>query len=186
MRRLHPLLYKDGTVIFEEYSTGKEIYMIESGNVEISYRMGGEKKRIVLLEKGDFFGEMASITGTLRSATATAVGEAYLSSFSMEEMFDYIQTDREFMLVVLRTLIRRLRRAISMLRVLNIRTYYYERVSAESSTPDERPLTDIGEEAGIPKESYQRLGETVVYLAEQIQERDKEIESLRSQLEKQR
>ena len=193
MRRLYPLLYKDGVVIFEEDSTDKEIYMIESGKVEISYRAEGEKKRIVLLEKGDFFGEMAPITGTVRSATATAVEDTYLVSFTMEEMFDRMEGDREFMFTVLWTLISRLRETTSALRSLPFRTHYPERTSAESSTPEERHLADIGEEEGIPKESYQRLQKTVIYLEEQIQEKDKEIqekdkeiESLRSQLEKRR
>ena len=186
MRRLYPLLYKDGTIIFEEDSTGKEIYMIESGKVEISYRAEGEKKRIVLLEKGDFFGEMAPITGTVRSATATAVEDTYLVSFSIEEMFDRMETDREFMSSVLWTLINRLRETTFELRSLPFRTQYPEKTSAESSTPEERLLAEIGEEEGISKESYQKLQKTVAYLEEQIKEKDKEIESLQNQPEKRR
>jgi CRP-like cAMP-binding protein len=184
MRKRYPLLYRDGEVVFEENSSGKEIYMIENGKVEIGYRLDRERRRIVLLEKGDFFGEMAPITGTVRSATAVAVGDTYLSSFTMEEMFDYIQTDREFMLLVLRKLISRLRETTFAMRALTSSTGQLEGAMAESSVSEELPPIDFGEEERISKESYRRLEKTISYLEEQIHEKDREIESLQSQLEK--
>ena len=37
------LYYEDGEVIFEENSIGDEIYIVESGKVEISRRINGRK-----------------------------------------------------------------------------------------------------------------------------------------------
>ncbi len=67
--------YQDGQIIFEEGSHGDWIYMIESGAVEISRIVGGEKAVIAILEAGEVFGEIAFLSSVPRTATARAVGE---------------------------------------------------------------------------------------------------------------
>ena len=183
MRRGYSLLYKDGAVIFEENSSDKEIYIIESGKVEISKRIDGDEVRIAQLEKGEFFGEMAPITGAIRSATATAVGDTYLVPLTMEEMLDHIQTDPEFMLSVLRRLINRLRNTTSELRDLTLKMYRPDRPLVEKSLPVKTPLADAAEDAVIAGESNQRLQKTVDHLEQQIQEKDKQTEEMRKQIE---
>jgi CRP/FNR family cyclic AMP-dependent transcriptional regulator len=59
-------------VIFEEGSTGRELFVVLDGEVEIAKIGGGAKTTIVKLGKGEFFGEMAVIDGSARSATAIA------------------------------------------------------------------------------------------------------------------
>src|SRR3954451_1867328 len=66
--------YAVGDVIFEEGSTGRELYVVLDGNVEIAKMNGASKTTIVTLGKGEFFGEMAVIDGSSRSATAIAAG----------------------------------------------------------------------------------------------------------------
>jgi CRP/FNR family transcriptional regulator, cyclic AMP receptor protein len=61
-----------GDVIFEEGSTGRELYVVLDGEVEIAKIDGVAKTVIVTLGKGEFFGEMAVIDGSSRSATAIA------------------------------------------------------------------------------------------------------------------
>ena len=64
--------YDVGHVIFEEGSTGRELYVVLDGEVEIAKVAGAAKTVIVTLGKGEFFGEMAVIDGSSRSATAIA------------------------------------------------------------------------------------------------------------------
>ena len=64
--------YDAGHVIFEEGSTGRELYVVLDGQVEIAKVSGASKTVIVTLGKGEFFGEMAVIDGSSRSATAIA------------------------------------------------------------------------------------------------------------------
>src|SRR5215471_8492502 len=64
--------YGAGEVIFEEGSTGRELYVVLDGQVEIAKINGANKSVIVTLGKGEFFGEMAVIDGSSRSATAIA------------------------------------------------------------------------------------------------------------------
>jgi CRP/FNR family transcriptional regulator, cyclic AMP receptor protein len=61
-----------GDVIFEEGSTGRDLYVVLDGQVEIAKVSGASKTVIVTLGKGEFFGEMAVIDGSSRSATAIA------------------------------------------------------------------------------------------------------------------
>ncbi len=64
--------YGVGDVIFEEGTTGRELYVVLDGEVEIAKMVGGRKTVIITLGKGEFFGEMAVIDGSARSATAIA------------------------------------------------------------------------------------------------------------------
>ena len=59
-------------VIFAEGSTGRELFVVLDGEVEIVKLTGASKTSIIKLGKGEFFGEMAVIDGSSRSATAIA------------------------------------------------------------------------------------------------------------------
>jgi CRP/FNR family cyclic AMP-dependent transcriptional regulator len=59
-----------GEVIFEEGSTGRDLYVVIDGMVDIAKGNGPSRTVIVTLGKGEFFGEMAVIDGSSRSATA--------------------------------------------------------------------------------------------------------------------
>src|SRR4026208_161390 len=59
-------------VMFEEGSTGRELFVVLDGQVEIAKVNGASKTVIITLGKGEFFGEMAVIDGSSRSATAIA------------------------------------------------------------------------------------------------------------------
>ena len=92
--------YEDGEVIFAEGSTGTEIYFIVYGTIEISCRSGVGlylKKTMATLEKGEYFGEMASLVDDVRSMTATAIGPVRLYQMTQDEMLQYMHNDPEIM-----------------------------------------------------------------------------------------
>lgn len=61
--------------IFQEGEKGNEMYVVLEGRVRISkYIPGGGEEALAILERGDFFGEMALIDGQPRSADARAHG----------------------------------------------------------------------------------------------------------------
>lgn len=64
--------YDASEVIFEEGSTGRELFVVLEGKVDIVKTTGASETTIVSLGKGEFFGEMAVIDGSARSATAIA------------------------------------------------------------------------------------------------------------------
>jgi EAL domain-containing protein (putative c-di-GMP-specific phosphodiesterase class I) len=74
--------YNPGAVIFEQGAVGDCAYIIEQGLVEISVQQDGEKIVLALLAEGDIFGEMALVSGDLRSASARALVATNVSVIS--------------------------------------------------------------------------------------------------------
>ena len=64
-----------GTVIFQEGDPGDNAFIIEAGEVEITFQRQGRRVRMATLGAGEIFGEMALIDDRTRSATATASTE---------------------------------------------------------------------------------------------------------------
>jgi len=130
------LSFKDGEVIFEENSFGQDIYIIESGKVEISRHIGRVKTTIAVLERGAFFGEMAPITESPRSATATAVGNVHLTSLSMNGLIQRMQSNSDFMVAVLQRLTNRLKNTTTKMGSLAFRMYALGENSMEGFFPE--------------------------------------------------
>ncbi len=74
-----PVWYlKPGETIFKEGETAKELYVIQSGQVEI--QLGN--RLLATLEANDIFGEMALLDSAPRSATAIAKTDVALVPIS--------------------------------------------------------------------------------------------------------
>lgn len=70
--------YEDGEIIFDEGDEGIDLYVIQSGAVQIT-RMRSTGPRIVAnLGAGEFFGEMSVVLGETRTARAVARGRTEL------------------------------------------------------------------------------------------------------------
>src|SRR5215475_1814942 len=102
--------YGTGEVIFEEGSTGRELYVVLDGEVEIAKVNGGSKTVIVTLGKGEFFGEMAVIDGSARSATAIAASPGTRVMRINHARFVYLVSQQPaFALMIMDALSKRLR-----------------------------------------------------------------------------
>src|SRR3954470_13550995 len=97
-------------VIFEEGSTGRELYVVLEGKVEIAKGNGPARTTIVTLGKGEFFGEMAVIDGSARSATAIAVAPNTRVMRINHARFVYLVSQQPaFALMIMDALSKRLR-----------------------------------------------------------------------------
>jgi CRP/FNR family transcriptional regulator, cyclic AMP receptor protein len=102
--------YDVGDVIFEEGSTGRELYVVLGGEVEIAKVNGGSKTVIITLGKGEFFGEMAVIDGSSRSATAIAAAAGTRVMRINHARFVYLVSQQPaFALMIMDALSKRLR-----------------------------------------------------------------------------
>jgi CRP/FNR family transcriptional regulator, cyclic AMP receptor protein len=102
--------YAVGDVIFEEGSTGRELYVVLDGTVEIAKMNGASKTTIVTLGKGEFFGEMAVIDGSSRSATAIAAAASTKVMRINHARFVYLVSQQPaFALMIMDALSKRLR-----------------------------------------------------------------------------
>jgi CRP/FNR family transcriptional regulator, cyclic AMP receptor protein len=103
-----PVWYlKAGETIFKEGETGKELYVIKSGQVEIRL----ENRLLATLEANDIFGEMALFDSTPRSATAVAKTDVALVPVSKKDFVALVSRAPTFALDIMSMLARRLREA---------------------------------------------------------------------------
>jgi CRP/FNR family cyclic AMP-dependent transcriptional regulator len=99
-----------GEVIFEEGSTGRELFVVLGGQVEIAKVSGASKTVIVTLGKGEFFGEMAVIDGSSRSATAiAAVPNTRVMRINHARFVYLVSQQPAFALMIMDALSKRLR-----------------------------------------------------------------------------
>jgi CRP/FNR family cyclic AMP-dependent transcriptional regulator len=102
--------YDVGDVIFEEGSTGRELYVVLDGKIDIAKDSGATRTTIVTLGKGEFFGEMAVIDGSSRSATAIAAAPKTKVMRINHARFVYLVSQQPaFALMIMDALSKRLR-----------------------------------------------------------------------------
>lgn len=99
--------FKRGETIFKEGDPATELYVIQSGRVEI--RLGNCE--IDTLDANSIFGEMALIDDAPRSATAIAETDVMLVPVSEKQFLFLVSNTPFFALKVMRVLARRLRGA---------------------------------------------------------------------------
>lgn len=98
-----------GEAIFLEGEAGREMFIIESGEVEIVRRSGDREVRLALLGPGDFFGEMGVLEELPRSTTARSVGESRMLSIDAPTFDRMLQEHPELAIRLLRRLSAQLR-----------------------------------------------------------------------------
>jgi CRP-like cAMP-binding protein len=101
--------FDNGQVLFHEGDDGDDMYIIQSGRVAIKKRVKDGDTTLAVLEKGDFFGEMAILERMPRSATAEVVEEGDLIVISGEMFGDMIKANPEIAVRMLRKQSIRLR-----------------------------------------------------------------------------
>ncbi len=104
-KKLH---FKKGNVIFKEQEDGKKMYFIDSGRVRIVKKVGDSEATLTILDAGDFFGELALITGNKRVASAVALTDCKLHTMDKETFESNLLNDKKFMRKILETLAFRL------------------------------------------------------------------------------
>jgi CRP-like cAMP-binding protein len=78
VRNTYERCFEPGSVIFEEGDPGEVLFVIQSGEVELT-RFGLTGRQVVArLSTGDFFGEMSVVVGEPRTARAVAISACRL------------------------------------------------------------------------------------------------------------
>jgi CRP-like cAMP-binding protein len=108
--------FSAGQPIFEEGEVGTEMYVIQSGTVEIYKRSRrGDEKSLAILEKGDFFGEMSILEDVPRTAGARAKTDCELVRINQSTFDEMLRHNAEIAVRMLRKLSRRLRETTKLL-----------------------------------------------------------------------
>ena len=78
---LHERAYVPNEIIFEQGEEGLGLYVVRSGRVGVSVLENGREREIATLGRGQFFGELALLDGSPRSAQARALEQTELIGF---------------------------------------------------------------------------------------------------------
>lgn len=88
--------HQGGTTIFSEGAVGDKMYLIVSGAVRISRQVPGMgEEALAVLRPGNYFGEMALIDDSPRSADAKAHETAEVFVLRKEDLEDLLFVDRD-------------------------------------------------------------------------------------------
>ena len=74
--------YEPGQVIIAEFEPGESFYLIQKGTVQLVKCVNGQNKNLDILKPGEFFGEMAILDNSPRSATCLALGNVQCLEFN--------------------------------------------------------------------------------------------------------
>ncbi len=102
-------VFSDGEVILQQGATGDFMYEILDGQVEVFQEREGEEVRLAILDKGDFFGEMAIFEREKRSATVRAHGQVRILTVDKKNLLRRISEDPSLALRILERMSHRIR-----------------------------------------------------------------------------
>ncbi len=89
---VHKREYKKGEFIFYQGDPGLGMYIIQEGEVLIQYTdPEGNRQDLAILKNGDFFGEIALIDESPRSASAICKTDCYIIGFFRPDLFEIIE-----------------------------------------------------------------------------------------------
>ena len=108
----------EGTTVFRQGDPGGSMYVIRAGKVRLLKESHGRQRVVTTLGPGDFFGEMAVVTGQPRSATAEVMEEAELLKVPAGKLQEMVAGTGEIAIRLIRHLAERLENANRFIDVL--------------------------------------------------------------------
>jgi CRP-like cAMP-binding protein len=108
----------EGATVFRQGDPGGSMYVIRTGKVRVLKETHGRQRAVSTLGPGDFFGEMAVVTGRPRSATAEVIEDAELLKVPADKLQDMIADTGEIAIRLIRLLAERLENANRFVDVL--------------------------------------------------------------------
>ena len=100
--------YEPNQIIISEYEPGDSFYFIQSGSVQLVKCVNGTKKNLDILKAGEFFGEMAILDNSPRSATCMAIGNVKCLEFNKENFELLITGNPQMALLLLKLFCKRI------------------------------------------------------------------------------
>ncbi len=110
LQHLQRVVVRAGQVIFEQDALGDDLYVIESGQVQVIRQLeNGMENMLAVLQAGDIFGEMALLEERPRSARVTAYSDVSLLSISRQTFDRLIEESPAVAIHLLRRISARVR-----------------------------------------------------------------------------
>lgn len=112
--------YEPGEVIIAEFEPGDCFYLIQSGHVQLVKTVNGTNKNLDILGPSEFFGEMAILENTPRSATCVAAEKVEALEFNKANFELLITNNPQIALILLKMFCKRIYDQKRRLRILTI------------------------------------------------------------------
>ncbi|MGH7439357.1 MAG: Crp/Fnr family transcriptional regulator [Polyangiaceae bacterium] len=107
-----------GSVLFREGEHGEEMYVVQSGLIQILKRIGSDMRPLATLGRGEFIGEMAILNAKPRSATAVVLENARCLVIDAGTLEQMITHNAEIAVRLVKKLARRLDAADELIQIL--------------------------------------------------------------------
>ncbi len=165
--------FEAGEVLFDQGEPGDHMFVVQSGKVRISKRIGSKDRTLALLGPGEFVGEMAILNGKPRTATATMVEAGHCLIISAKTLEGMVSKNAEIALRLIKKLASRLDAADALVEILmhqdpRVRVILGLERWADATNPvDQAPVEialsvqeladDVGVEQAVAEEVVARL-----------------------------
>jgi CRP-like cAMP-binding protein len=90
---MHERRYLPDEVVFDEGEDGQALYLVMSGRVQISRGHGAHRQVVSELGPGSFFGDLALLDDSPRSAQVRALDACELAVFFRDDFLALMETD---------------------------------------------------------------------------------------------
>ena len=114
--------FPKGTILFKEGDEGKEMFLINSGEVKLSRKTSQGDVVLAKLGFGEFFGEMSVITNEPRTVTAESITDCRLNVITKDVLETLVAGKPLVALSILKKLMFRLESAYDLIEDLTSNT----------------------------------------------------------------
>jgi CRP-like cAMP-binding protein len=108
VRRYYQRTLSPGEAVFETGDPGDQLYVIQSGEVELVRETESKQRVVAHLGPGDFFGELGVVLGERRSARAVAINATRLIALDRETLEAMCLEEPVIAIRMIRVLVSRL------------------------------------------------------------------------------
>lgn len=163
-------LYQPGQVIISEFEPGDSFYLIQEGRVQTLKLVAEAKKNLDILNPGEFFGEMAILDNSPRSATCMAITKVRCLEFNKDNFQTLIAGNPHAAFILLKMFCKRIydqKRRLKILttkdlptRIAAVFVMYDEMIPPAMRPSDEKrvffvTVQEIAHWAGLSQEAAQ-------------------------------
>jgi CRP/FNR family cyclic AMP-dependent transcriptional regulator len=109
-----------GETVFDEGDPGDRLYVIQSGEIELTREGPGGQRVVARLGPGDFFGELSVVTGECQTTRAAAVSTTRVLELDRDTLESMCLAQPEIAMRMIRVLVARLIEAERRLALLGV------------------------------------------------------------------
>jgi CRP/FNR family transcriptional regulator len=101
--------FVENEFLFNENDSGNELYIIESGNVEIlKSTVADQMKSLTILKEGDFLGEFSLFNDFKRSANAKSITKAIIYSIGKDDFNKLLESNHSLGYKIMKNMVQQI------------------------------------------------------------------------------